>query len=91
MPALPTRRFAILLDWWRYVTGHYIQRRTVTQAFQEFLSSPDLAEKMRDSATWKRWGLTRVVFRLDGESVPVSGGKQRGPRPRWHPDAVVSS
>jgi hypothetical protein len=62
---------AILLDWWRYVTAHHVQRRDVTRAFRDFLSSPDLAGKMRDKATWRRWGLTRVVLRLDGEPVPV--------------------
>jgi hypothetical protein len=62
---------AVLLDWWRYVTAHHVQRRNVTKDFQEFLLSPDLAEKMRDKATWRRWGLTRVVLRLEGEPVPA--------------------
>jgi len=62
---------AILLDWWRYVTAHHVQRRDVTDAFREFLCSPDLAGKMRDKATWRRWGLTRVVLGLDNEPVPV--------------------
>jgi hypothetical protein len=94
---------AILLDWWRYVTAHHLQRRTVTQAFQEFLCSPDLAEKMRDKATWKRWGLTRVVLRLDGESVPVELPRDDGTSRmyvvgarvlRYHcpwPDAVLTT
>ncbi len=62
---------AILLDWWRYLTAHHVQRRDVTDTFRTFLSSPDLAEQMRDKANWKRWGLTRVVLRLHGEPVPV--------------------
>jgi hypothetical protein len=94
---------AILLDWWRYVTAHHVWRSVVTQAFQEFLLSPDLAEKMRDKATWNDWGLTRVVLRLDGEPVPVElprgDGTSRmyvvGARAeRYHcpwPDAVLAT
>jgi hypothetical protein len=62
---------AVLIDWWRYVTAHHVRRRDVTAQFREFLGSPDLGELMCDKATWRRWGLTRVVLRLSGAPVPV--------------------
>ena len=62
---------AVLLDWWRYLSARDLRLQDVTADFRAFLGSPDLAIQLRDKATWRRWGLTRVVLRLYGEPVPV--------------------
>lgn len=94
---------AALIDWWRYLTARQLRRRDVTAAFRAFLASPTLASELMDKATWRRWGLTRVVLRLNGEPVPVElplrSGTSRlyvtGARADRHgcawPDAVLST
>ncbi|HXY45423.1 MAG TPA: hypothetical protein VEH29_14635 [Acidimicrobiales bacterium] len=94
---------AVLLGWWRYLTASQVRRHDVTEEFREFLASPDLAASMRGNRTWNRWGLTRVVLRLDGQPVPVEtprpgGGSRMEVRPAlserydcaW-PDAVTAT
>ncbi len=62
---------AALLGWWRHLTAPQLVVRDVRVAFESFLRAPDLVERMRDKATWRRWGLTRVVLRVDGQPVPL--------------------
>jgi hypothetical protein len=94
---------AVLLDWWRYLSARELHRLDVTAGFRAFLASPHVALQLRDKATWRRWGLTRVVLRLDGEPIPVElprrGGGSRlyihGARAASYdcswPDAVLAS
>ncbi len=62
---------AALLGWWNYVTASQLLVSDVRGAFEAFLSAPDLAARMREKTTWRHWGLTRVVLRLDGQPVPL--------------------
>jgi hypothetical protein len=61
------------LDWWRYLTAATTRTRRVTRELRAFLGQPlpALRAAMRDSATWRCWGCTRVVVRLRGEPWPL--------------------
>ena len=78
---------ASLVGWWSYMTADRLVVGDVTQAFRRFLSAPDLRERMYRKATWRRWGLTRVVLRLRGEPVAVEIVEDTGSRlhllPTW--------
>jgi hypothetical protein len=78
---------ASLLGWWDYTCAQRLRPVDVTRAFRRFLSAPDLMARMLDLATWRRWGLTRVVVRAQGEPWPVEVAESNGPRlhvvPTW--------
>ncbi|MHB8671601.1 MAG: hypothetical protein ACYDAD_13765 [Acidimicrobiales bacterium] len=80
---------AALVGWWDHMAASRVRRRPATRVLRRFLASPDLPEAMLDAATWRRWGLTRVVVRACGEPMPVElPGENGGPsrlvvKPVW--------
>jgi hypothetical protein len=78
---------ASLIGWWDHLCAEQLQPVDVTGAFERFLAAPDLAQRMLDPATWRRWGLTRVVVHAQGEPWPVEVAEPTGPRlyvlPTW--------
>jgi len=78
---------ASLIGWWPHMTAERLRLVDVTQSCQRFLDSPALVARMYDRATWRRWGITRVVLRARWEPLPVEIARPDGPRlyvePTW--------
>ncbi len=64
-------RVAHLLDAWQLLTAGHVHEEDVTAPFRAFLAGQHLAETLRDPATWRQWGCTRVVVRATGQPLPV--------------------
>ncbi len=78
---------ASLIGWWVYMTAEGLAVSDVTKSFRRLLASSDLRERMLQKATWRHWGLTRVLLRVNGEPVPVEVVEHVNPRlvigPTW--------
>jgi hypothetical protein len=67
-------RSAAALGVSRYLVGRRLVPIDVTAELRRLLTSPDLAERALDRATWRRFGVTLVAARPRGEFWPVKHG-----------------
>jgi hypothetical protein len=64
---------AVLLLWWDHLTAKNLRCEDATAELAELCSLPraDLAQALKDPATWRRFGLTRCIVEAKGEPFPV--------------------
>jgi hypothetical protein len=65
-------RLACHLGWWPHVRARRMRRRCVSRRWRDFFARPgrEVRAAMRDPATWRRGGCTRMVVRAWGASLP---------------------
>ena len=74
-------RSAAALGLTRYLVGRRLVPTDMTAELRRLLTSPDLAERALDQATWHRFGTTLVAVRPRGEYLPVKSGDDLDVRP----------